>query len=47
MSHAVPFADEIMLTVSNFSQLEWLKRLTLAPQAAPKSRWSRYVESAA
>ena len=29
------FADEIMITVSTFSHLEWLKRLPSAPQAAP------------
>jgi hypothetical protein len=42
-------ADEIMMTISNFPELvlyiEGLKRLPPAPQAAPRSRWSRYVES--
>jgi hypothetical protein len=39
------FADKKMMTISNFSQLEWLKRLHAGPQAAPRSRWSHWSHS--
>jgi hypothetical protein len=32
MSHAAPFADEIVMTTSNFPQLVGLKRLHAGPK---------------
>jgi hypothetical protein len=45
MSHVANFADSLMMAISNFPQLEWLRQLPPAPQAAPGSRWNRYLES--
>jgi hypothetical protein len=47
MSHASPFAVQVVMIISSFPQLEWRKRLTAAPKrllgAAGAAMWKAWI----